>query len=112
MTKTKLPFFEKADIKKAGFQSHGDTIPVYQIWILPIIVLLIFIIAILRLFHLTMIKGAYYRFISDNNRVKNLDLIAGRGTIFDRNGIIVARSIKQANTDKWRRHYQYKQTLP
>lgn len=44
-----------------------------------------FLILGLRVFYLQIIKGSYYKLISDNNRTKTVIIHAPRGIIFDRN---------------------------
>lgn len=53
-----------------------------------------FLILILmsRLFQLTVVKGAYYRRLSEENRVRQIIIEAKRGSIVDRKGIILAES--------------------
>lgn len=46
---------------------------------------LVFAIIFLRVFFLQIIKGDYYRSLSDNNRTKTVSVHAPRGIIFDRN---------------------------
>lgn len=49
-----------------------------------------FFILLLRLFYLTIIKGDYYKDFSENKRMKQINTYAARGTIFDRNGKVLA----------------------
>ena len=46
-----------------------------------------------RLFSVMISKGDYYRDLSDNRKVKEVDEIASRGNIYDRNGKILATSV-------------------
>ena len=57
-----------------------------------IIVILIFMMSILslKLIHLTLIKGSYYRDIAKNNRLREIKIPAPRGNIYDRNGELLA----------------------
>lgn len=43
-----------------------------------------------KLYDLTITKGSYYRDISDTKRVKEIELTAPRGNIYDRNGELLA----------------------
>lgn len=52
---------------------------------LPLIFLILFAILASRLFLLQIIKGYYYRYLSDSNRTKTVIIHAPRGIIFDRN---------------------------
>ncbi len=52
--------------------------------------LLLFVVVLVlfgRTFYLQIIKGFYYRRLSDNNRIKTVVIHAPRGIIFDRNGV-------------------------
>ncbi len=53
----------------------------------PIVFVIIFFILFVRLFFLQVIKGYYYRYLSDSNRTKTLSIHAPRGIIFDRNKV-------------------------
>jgi len=52
---------------------------------LVIIFVVFFVILGLRVFYLQIIKGSYYKLISDSNRTKTVIIHAPRGIIFDRN---------------------------
>ncbi len=52
---------------------------------LIIIFVIFFLILGLRVFYLQIIKGSYYKLISDSNRTKTVIIHAPRGIIFDRN---------------------------
>lgn len=54
------------------------------------IVLILFGILMLRIGYLQIIKGGYFRNISENNRIRLIPITASRGMIFDRNGEILA----------------------
>ena len=57
-----------------------------------IIVILAIMMAVLtlKLMHLTLIKGNYYRDIAKNNRLREVKIPAPRGNIYDRNGELLA----------------------
>ena len=48
---------------------------------------------VVRLFNVMIGQGDYYRDLSDNRKVKEVDEIASRGNIYDRNGKILATSV-------------------
>ncbi|MDD7305185.1 MAG: penicillin-binding transpeptidase domain-containing protein [Peptoniphilaceae bacterium] len=54
---------------------------------------LLFIVIAIRLFSLMVSKGDYYRDLSDNRKVQEVDELASRGNILDRNGNILATTI-------------------
>ncbi len=53
----------------------------------------VFLIIAGRVFYLQVLKGAYYKNIAENNRIKNVEVKAPRGLIIDRNGEILASNI-------------------
>ena len=57
------------------------------------LVLVLFLAIVIRLSKVMLVKGDYYRDLSDNRKVKEVDEIASRGNIYDRNGKILASSI-------------------
>lgn len=48
-----------------------------------------FIIVGVRLFYLQIVKGDYYRLFSENNSIKQVKILAARGSIYDRDGELV-----------------------
>ena len=56
-------------------------------YILPFLGTLLLIFLLSKLLSLQIIKGGYYRKLSDNNRTKTIIVHAPRGIIFDRNGV-------------------------
>lgn len=58
-----------------------------------VLVAILFLAIGFRLFKVMLIQGDYYRDLSDNRKVKEVDDIASRGNIYDRNGKILATSI-------------------
>lgn len=61
--------------------------------LLTTIVLCLFGILVLKLSYLQIVKGNYYRKISEHNRIRLIPIPAPRGMIFDRNGQLLARDI-------------------
>ncbi len=47
---------------------------------------------LLRLFELTMLRGGYFRQLSEGNRVQEVNIRAPRGIIYDRHGQVLARN--------------------
>src|SRR3989344_4970449 len=74
---------DKFKKRKNDFYGKSYSFRTYPIiLVLCICVLLIFGL----LFYLQVIKGVYYRYLADNNRIKTVVMNAPRGIIFDRNG--------------------------
>ena len=47
----------------------------------------------LRLWHLQIREGPYYRDLSENNRTRSVILEPARGLIYDRNGVLLANNV-------------------
>ena len=47
----------------------------------------------LRLWHLQVREGPYYRDLSENNRTRSVILEPARGLIFDRHGVLLANNV-------------------
>lgn len=60
---------------------------------IQVIVVLAIIAIGFRLFSVMISKGDYYRDLSDNRKVKEIDELASRGNIYDRNGKVLATSV-------------------
>lgn len=58
-----------------------------------VIVAILFLAIGIRLAKLMLVQGDYYRDLSDNRKVKEVDEIASRGNIYDRNGKVLATSV-------------------
>ena len=58
-------------------------------WFLKAILLLTFLILFTRLFELQVIKGAYFRSLSEGNRIRRINITAPRGKILARGGEIL-----------------------
>lgn len=71
--------------------------------LIPLGVAFLFLTGFMRLFHLTIVKGSYYRHIAEDNRIKEVHLDGERGVIYDRKNRIIAKSFK---TDEKKHLYQ------
>jgi penicillin-binding protein 2 len=56
-------------------------------------VIFFFLVIILRLWYLQILKGDYYKELSDNNRIRLIKIKAPRGMIFDRYGKTLAKNL-------------------
>ncbi|MDO8609038.1 MAG: penicillin-binding transpeptidase domain-containing protein, partial [bacterium] len=89
----KLPIFQKIHSGGIRFDRENDT--THRI-LLPIFILGIFIIFVLmslRLFQLTIVKGNYYRRLSEQNRIREIFIEPQRGNIIDRKGFVMVKNI-------------------
>ncbi len=50
-----------------------------------------------RLWYLQVVKGAYYRALSEQNRIRTVDVKPARGLIFDRHGELLANNVPSFN---------------
>lgn len=91
----KIPPFSRFSEKPIDFKNKTKKDFSWKIYILPINIIIVFLILIAKLFQLTVVKGAYYRFLAENNRIKEVKLAPLRGKILDRKGIVLAYSQKQ-----------------
>ncbi len=60
-------------------------IPIRYLWASALIIAVV-VILIIRLWYLQIYRGDYYRGISENNRIRKIEIPAPRGMIFDRHG--------------------------
>ncbi len=68
---------------------------------------------LVRLGSLQVIQGSHYRVLSEENRVKRINLPAPRGEITDRNNVVIAKDVAfkiekdGESQEKWRREYPF-----
>lgn len=88
----KIPIFEKARTSDMRF-GYDDGRPSETIFFVFFFLIAVFFIVLgLRLFQLTVVKGEYYRNLSDENRIREIVIEAPRGQITDRKGFVIARN--------------------
>ncbi|MBF0552221.1 MAG: hypothetical protein HQK60_17005 [Deltaproteobacteria bacterium] len=76
---------------------HSDLLDTYdpeehrlRISIFAISMAVVLLLLLVHLWYLQIIKGQEYKHLSENNRVRFLDVLPARGLILDRNGILLA----------------------
>ncbi len=75
-------FLDKSNKRPKDYSFSNQSFRKY----FPILLLVtVSVFLLLRVFYLQVIRGAYYRYLSDNNRIKTVTIHAPRGIIFDRN---------------------------
>lgn len=89
----KLPFFQKGDSKGINFFSTNNQLVENVFFVYIAVIFFFLIILFLRLFQLTIVKGSYYRNLSEQNRIREIKIEAPRGEIFDRKGFIIAQNL-------------------
>ncbi len=93
MTAKKLPLFQKADSRTFRFKKKSLPLEDIRFLFIPLFITCVFLIFIIRLFHLTVVKGPYYRSLAENNRLKEISIEAPRGDILDRKGFTIVYSV-------------------
>ena len=91
MVKLKI-FFQKGDSKGINFFSANNQLVENAFFVYIAIIFFFLIVLFLRLFQLTIVKGNYYRNLSEQNRIKEINIEAPRGKIIDRKGFIIAQN--------------------
>src|SRR5437867_3641258 len=64
-----------------------------RLTILKVGLLLVVALLAIRLWHLQVREGQYYRDLSENNRTRSIVLEPARGLIYDRNGVLLANNV-------------------
>lgn len=86
-----LPIIEKARTD-TGFRSRSGDHRLPSFVMLVIISIGFFLLIAIRLFQLSVVKGSYYRRLSEANRTKEIVIEARRGSLLDRNGRVITES--------------------
>lgn len=87
----KIAPFQKAP-KSVNFSPNRNFEQNIRIYLIPLGIAFVFLVFFARLFHLTIVKGAYYQYIAENNRIREIYLEGKRGTLYDRKGRVLAES--------------------
>jgi len=90
--KNKLVPIHRARLDEIHFGKQQDVDRPTLVNIYSLIILGICAVFILRLFHLTVVKGEYYRRLSEENRIREIVIEPKRGKIIDRKGFVVAEN--------------------
>lgn len=69
----------------------------WRLWFFYGIIVIVFGVFAMRLFNIQIVRGADYLSRAEENRRSNLSLPTQRGTIYDRNGTILARNVASYN---------------
>lgn len=89
----RISYFQKGESKGIGFSNQSERFSEIAFFGILIFIAFFLIILILRLFQLTIVKGQYYRTLSENNRIKEFLIEPKRGEIIDRKGFVVAKNL-------------------
>lgn len=88
----KLPLFHKGEIGNMHFGQRVQAQTNTMMYIFFAAVIIFFFILASRLFQLTVVKGNYYRSLSEDNRIREVVIEAKRGQIVDRRGYVIAEN--------------------
>ena len=70
-------------------------------WFFRGLLILGFLIIMGRLAELQIIKGAYYKGLAEGNRIRRVPIVAARGRILDRNGVVLVDNVSIKRTAKF-----------
>jgi penicillin-binding protein 2 len=90
----KLPIIKRGSHGGIDFDSNSKTHSQMFLYVYFAFLFIFFIVLVFKLFHLTVVKGVYYRNLSDDNRIKEVVIEPKRGKIIDRNGAILAENVE------------------
>ena len=88
-----LPIIEKISSGDSSFKYSKNKSSSFLFFFYISFIVLFFIFLGIRLFHLTIVKGDYYRRLSDENRIRRIVIEPKRGDIIDRDGEVIATTI-------------------
>jgi len=88
----KLPLFQKGYMGGIKFAGDDRNFPRFIFYSFILVICLCFLVMLLRLFQLTVVKGSYYRELSEKNRIKEIIIEPKRGKIVDRKGFVIAEN--------------------
>lgn len=88
----KLPIIHKGDSGTLNFSPRAGARTNVMLYLFFGAVVIFFLLMASRLFQLTIVKGAYYRGLSEDNRVREVVVEAKRGSLLDRKGYVIAES--------------------
>jgi len=89
--KLRLPPFHQIT-GAINFKKNAPSREDGRIYTIPLVLIILIFIFFVRLFHLTVVKGSYYRFAAENNRLREILIEGKRGIIYDRKGYVLASS--------------------
>ncbi|HET7099139.1 MAG TPA: penicillin-binding transpeptidase domain-containing protein [Patescibacteria group bacterium] len=77
-----------------SLSSYRNSTQSWLTWFLRGVLLILFLVLLAKMFEVQIIKGAYYRKLSEENRVRHIPIPAPRGRILARGGEALADNIK------------------
>ena len=89
----KISFIEKGVAGNIDFRIKGRRKSFLPFLVFFIVVLVFLFVLLGRLFQLTIVKGAYYRVLADQNRIREIIIEPQRGKLIDRKGIVLTENL-------------------
>ncbi|MFN4213019.1 MAG: penicillin-binding transpeptidase domain-containing protein [Microgenomates group bacterium] len=86
----RLPFFHKGHSGGIKFNRPDESTPSFIFFGYLIFIAVFLAVIFIRLFQLTIVKGDYYRRLSEQNRIREILIEPKRGEIRDRKGMLLA----------------------
>lgn len=90
--KQKLPFIHRGESGSMHFSTKTRNTTSISLYLFFAVVIIFFLAMVSRLFQLTVVKGNYYRSLSEDNRIREVVIEAERGKIVDRKGYVIAEN--------------------
>ena len=114
MNRKLAPFYKARN--NINFEHTNSFRPSYRIYLVPVGFAIASLFLFGRLFHLTIVKGAYYQDASENNRIRELVIEGKRGTIYDRHNkeLVYSEEISSSKSHEaatFERHYMFGSAL-
>ncbi|GAB4218609.1 MAG: penicillin-binding protein 2 [Candidatus Microgenomates bacterium] len=88
----KLSYFKKGFNKNISFSNNNNKTNEFLFFLFLIFIIFFSFIIVIRLFQLTIVKGNYYRQLSEKNRLKEFLIESERGEIVDRKGFTIVKN--------------------
>lgn len=89
----KLPLFHIGGSGGIHFDRDEMKFQKFYLLLFVLFIIITIILLIFRLFQLTIVKGDYYRRLSEQNRIKEILIEPERGEIIDRKGFVIVKNI-------------------
>ncbi|QQG44343.1 MAG: hypothetical protein HYW86_00270 [Candidatus Roizmanbacteria bacterium] len=88
----KIPYIKKGHQGGMDFQEEQKLGSSFFLYLYFGGVIIFFIVLLLRLFHLTVVKGEYYKRAAEGNRIREVIIEPKRGMLVDRRGVVLSQN--------------------
>src|SRR6478609_1446997 len=89
---SKLPYIKKGYVGGMDFHNASSGLSFIPLALFFGGIGIFFVALLLRLFQLTIVKGDYYKRLSEDNRIREVIIEPQRGKIIDRRGVVLAEN--------------------